>query len=261
MDTGEYHYRYNGKELVDEIGLYDYGFRYYDPAIGRFTGVDPIADKFPQLSTYNYASNDPIKNIDLHGLQGLHFMDKDQQGIEKNVAILVKPTSSEYSDKKNARISKRAARKVEKVQRQLDNSFSNAKNSEGETVIFKFNVFAHPTDKTKNLSPSERSEITRDLGITVETEDGERTVPAAVITDDVTIQSTTYGNGVVTLESDDHTAHEIGHTLMKGGEKAEEGDPQGTGLMTCQPNGKPGILLPSEVDKMLKDAIKGKKKN
>jgi len=31
--------------------------------------VDPIADEFPQLSVYNYASNDPVKNIDLHGLQ------------------------------------------------------------------------------------------------------------------------------------------------------------------------------------------------
>jgi hypothetical protein len=49
--------------------LYAYGARYYDPAIGRFTGVDPIADKFPHVSTYNYAENEPIANIDLHGLQ------------------------------------------------------------------------------------------------------------------------------------------------------------------------------------------------
>lgn len=51
------------------MGLYAYGYRYYDPAIGRFTGVDPIADKFPHVSTYNYAENEPIANIDLHGLQ------------------------------------------------------------------------------------------------------------------------------------------------------------------------------------------------
>ena len=37
-------YLYNGKELVDDSGLYAYGFRYYDPTIARFTGVDPIAD-------------------------------------------------------------------------------------------------------------------------------------------------------------------------------------------------------------------------
>jgi len=47
-------YLYNGKELSEDFGidLYAYGFRYYDPAIGRFTGVDPIVDEFPWVSTY-----------------------------------------------------------------------------------------------------------------------------------------------------------------------------------------------------------------
>jgi len=34
--------------------------------------VDPISDQFPHLSTYSYASNDPIVNIDLWGLQGVN---------------------------------------------------------------------------------------------------------------------------------------------------------------------------------------------
>ncbi len=64
-------YLYNNKELSDDFGLnlYAYGARYYDAAIGRFTGVDPIADQFPELSVYNYASNKPVNGIDLHGLQ------------------------------------------------------------------------------------------------------------------------------------------------------------------------------------------------
>ena len=66
-------YRYNGKELNSDFGLdwYAYGARWYDAGIGRFTGLDPISDRFPHLSTFNYASNDPVKNIDLHGLQGV----------------------------------------------------------------------------------------------------------------------------------------------------------------------------------------------
>ncbi len=65
-------YLYNGKELEEDLGLnwYAYGFRYYDPSIGRFTGVDPIGEQFAELSVYNYASNNPISKIDLHGLQG-----------------------------------------------------------------------------------------------------------------------------------------------------------------------------------------------
>ncbi len=62
-------YRYNGKELDEATGHYFYGFRMYDPAIARFTGVDPIADQFAWVSVYNYAENDPIRFIDLHGLQ------------------------------------------------------------------------------------------------------------------------------------------------------------------------------------------------
>jgi RHS repeat-associated protein len=71
-DAGRDHkYKYNGKELNEDFGLnwYDYGFRYYDPTIGRFTGVDPIADKFAHVSPYNYAENEPVAHIDLWGLQ------------------------------------------------------------------------------------------------------------------------------------------------------------------------------------------------
>ncbi len=64
-------YKYNGKELDEDLGLnwYHYGFRMYDPALGRFPSIDPISDQFPHVSTYNYAENDPVANIDLHGLQ------------------------------------------------------------------------------------------------------------------------------------------------------------------------------------------------
>ncbi len=41
----------------------------YDPAIGRFTGVDPIAEQYAFVSGFNYAENDPVAHIDLHGLQ------------------------------------------------------------------------------------------------------------------------------------------------------------------------------------------------
>lgn len=52
--TITFDYLYNGKERFDDfdLGWDNFGFRFYDPAIGRFTGVDPISDQFPHVSTY-----------------------------------------------------------------------------------------------------------------------------------------------------------------------------------------------------------------
>lgn len=76
-DTGEgtlkNNYLYNDKEFFDDGGLdwYDYGFRNYDPQIGRFVEVDPLTDDYPFLSPYQYAGNDPVGNIDQDGLDVL----------------------------------------------------------------------------------------------------------------------------------------------------------------------------------------------
>lgn len=55
------------------LDWYDYGFRFYDPALARFVCSDPIADQFPHVSPYNYAENRPIDGVDLWGLQWVGF--------------------------------------------------------------------------------------------------------------------------------------------------------------------------------------------
>jgi RHS repeat-associated protein len=68
-DPTKYRYGFNGKEDDDEWSKQDYGFRIYDGRIGRFLSVDPLTGSYPELTSYQFASNNPISGIDFDGLE------------------------------------------------------------------------------------------------------------------------------------------------------------------------------------------------
>ena len=45
-------YKYTGKESGDEIGLYDFSARFLHTRFGRFTTIDPLAEKYPGIKLY-----------------------------------------------------------------------------------------------------------------------------------------------------------------------------------------------------------------
>jgi RHS repeat-associated protein len=61
-------YKFGTKEEQKEWSVYDFDARMYDPALGRFLHVDPLADKAPDWTPYRYGFNNPLKFIDPTGM-------------------------------------------------------------------------------------------------------------------------------------------------------------------------------------------------
>ncbi len=76
--TEEMPYKFNGKELDQETGLYYYGARYMNPRTSLWYGVDPLAEKYPSVGGYVYCVENPIKYLDTDGRRiVIHYQDKN----------------------------------------------------------------------------------------------------------------------------------------------------------------------------------------
>ena len=60
-------YKFNGKQLDDETGLYYYGARYMNPVASIWYGVDPEFDATISFGSYAICKQNPIINLDLDG--------------------------------------------------------------------------------------------------------------------------------------------------------------------------------------------------
>ena len=78
--SGDYtnRYKFNGKELDEETGFYYYGARYYNPKFSIWLSVDPLAEKFPNMSPYAFCNNNPLYFVDPTGMASEGWI--EQQG-------------------------------------------------------------------------------------------------------------------------------------------------------------------------------------
>ena len=139
-------YKYNGKEYDNKKGLnwYDYGARHYDPVLGRFTTVDPLAEKYYPISSYVYCLNNPIKYLDPSG------------------GKVVDPTGKQITYK-NGNWSSNATAEVKKVGEAM------MRNNVGEEQFLKMMSMEHPIsigiqDKTPRFGLLGVSKVTTSNG-------------------------------------------------------------------------------------------------
>jgi len=72
-----YRFGFQGQEKDDEIkgngNSYSFTYRIYDPRVGRFLSVDPIANSFPWNSPYSFVENRPIDSKEMEGMERYHY--------------------------------------------------------------------------------------------------------------------------------------------------------------------------------------------
>ena len=70
VGTENNHFTYVGQELNESLdyNMLEMDWRHYDPAIGRFVGIDALAENYYSHTPYHYSKNNPIMYSDPTGL-------------------------------------------------------------------------------------------------------------------------------------------------------------------------------------------------
>ncbi len=209
-------FKFTGKERDSETGYDYFGKRYYDSrALTSWLSVDPLADKYPNISSYAYCTWNPIKLYDPDGRDA-------KLSVNKNVITIKANYYARKSDIKSASLA------VQFWNNQRALKYTDKK---GKTYSINFDLkVIQSSGNPKNdvvlshNSYSNSYEIVNDIGTTPE---------GNVITG-----QTKYNHNINVKNSHDETltgAHEVGHTLMN-----ISGDPDvehsASGVMTSYGN-------------------------
>ena len=242
MRSGLNRYRYNGMELNEELGLYDYGARWYDPAVARWGQIDPLADEYAPVSPYNYVLNNPLIFIDPDGRDAILAINRQSRTVTVRADLFWSKDSKTQFD--NRGFSNTFTQNSGAV-----NGLSNVWEGreftteiDGETYAVNFDVNIVETD-----THDEAVELAKGAGgnLLLARESG---------------GSSSYGNGVLSLNlsqrgigRDGKTfSHELGHAF---GLEHLDATPQSGGVASIMSYDYPRDVKDSDVNSIISTAI------
>ena len=91
-------FRFTGKELdrQNSLNMYDFGARMFDVAgVPMWTSIDPLAEKYYNVSPYAYCANNPMRFIDEHG-DSIAVLNMGYSPTNQHIALLIQNDKNEW---------------------------------------------------------------------------------------------------------------------------------------------------------------------
>jgi RHS repeat-associated protein len=200
-------YQYNGKELNDDFGLgwMDYGARWYDAAIGRWSGIDPLAEKYMSWNPYNYVYNNPMSYIDPDGRSGIGTIDKDSKTITISSRFYV------YGSGASPENAKKLAEQIQT----LWNAAGGTRTIDGVEYKVQFNITSEVVSTEVALEKAEKNDSKPDFNVNFARIETDYSGSSKTDRVDGTLAN---GSNSMILSTNDlnngtTAAHEYGHSL------------------------------------------------
>ncbi|MEA3495127.1 MAG: RHS repeat-associated core domain-containing protein, partial [Bacteroidota bacterium] len=184
-EIGEsYRFGFQGQEKDDEVkgngNHYDYGMRMYDPRIGRPLSIDPLTAQYPELSPYQFFSNNPIWFIDLDGLEGVQYLETMKMKDGTTVTKRIVEVDIFVATSKNVKSIHYKSADLPTIESNLKSEYNKGfKDASGNTVEFRFNVQEFDADATTPIDKAKQ--LRRDPNNVVKAKDGSMALKGFVL--------------------------------------------------------------------------------